>query len=731
MSSSTESTSSSTARTELQVRTLMGEIANLSKRDVTPEEFHAEFLRWVTAALGAVGGGLWILENGTLSLAYQINFKELRLQEGDTEKHSRLLTQLLNSPDTGTVLPPHSGSEGDNEAGNPTEHLLIFCPIRTELEIVGLVEIIHRPDAPVAIQKNFVQFLAQTCKYATDYYKNRQLRHFGERQNLWVVLEDFTRTIHQNLDPRLTAYTVANEGRRLIGCDRVSVALRSGKSCPVMAVSGQDTVNKRGTLIRLLGKVAGVVLKAGEQMWYSGSTADFPPQIETAVEKYVDEAHSKMIAVIPLTHRGKINEGEIEEKKRRPKPKKPFGVLIVEQLSDNHITEQLRKRVDIVAEHASSALGNALEHKSIFLLPLWKLIGKSKQLIAGETLPKTIAISAAIILVLGSMFFLPWQFQMHCTGTLEPIIRHRIFSTIDAEILHLFVDHGARVRGPLFKRNCGCDDDNDCADDCAVSCDVKYVLCGDGNRIMTHRGTTLLQLRSPDLEAREIQLRGDELEILKRIASIDRQLLDQQGRLSDFERAELVGQRDRAYIQLDTVRRQLDIFLRYQKPELFITAPRDGVVVSWDVQRLLMPGKPIGRLHYVMEIADVDGPWQLELLMPERRMGYIMKQYKQNPNLRVEFIVATQPGTTHYGTVVEISDRAQVRTDSGSASAMSSNINTVLIRVALDNKDALPLALRPGAEVSARVDCGKRPLGYVLFYELIVYFQKNILFRWF
>jgi hypothetical protein len=62
---------------------------------------------------------------------------------------------------------------------------------------------------------------------------------------------------------------------------------------------------------------------------------------------------------------------------------------------------------------------------------------------------------------------------------------------------------------------------------------------------------------------------------------------------------------------------------------------------------------------------------------------------------------------------------------------MSSNINTVMIRVALDDKDALPLALRPGAEVSARIDCGKRALGYVLFHELIIFFQKNILFRWF
>ena len=706
MSSSNETSSTSTERTELQIRTLLGEIAQLAKRDVSPEEFHAEFLRWVTAALGAVGGGLWILDKGTLTLSYQINFKELQLQEKDTEKHSRMLTRMLNGPETGTLLPPHSGSEGDEQAGNPTEHLLIFCPIRTELEIVGLVEIIHRADAPVAIQKNFAQFLAQTCRYATDYYKNRQLRHFSERQNLWVVLEDFTRTIHQNLDPKLTAYTVANEGRRLIGCDRVSVAMRSGRACPITAVSGQDTVNKRGTMVRLLGKVAAVVLRAGEPIWYTGSTADFPPQIEQALEKYVDEAHSKMIAVYPLVHRKKegLDEDDKAKRQRKQKEKRPFGVLIVEQLGDSQVTEQIRKRVDIVAEHASSALGNALEHQSIFLLPLWKLLGKSKRLIANDMLPKTIAVSLLVLLVLGTLLFFPWRFQMHCTGTLEPIVRHRIFSPIDAEIKQLFVRHNERVEGPM--------------------------TCDDG---IAWRGTPLLELRSPDLEIQEAQLHGEKLGILERLTSLDRILLNQEGQLTQLDRADYIGQREQARIQLNTVERQLDIFNRYQKPELFITSPIDGVVVSMDLERDLTPRRPISRMQYVMEVADLDGEWRLELLMPEKRMGYIMEEKRRRDELgeplRVEFVLANTPDVKHYGTVTEIHLAAEVRSDSGSASAMSSAMNTVLIKVALDDQDALDL--RPGAETSARIDCGKRPLGYVLFYELIVYFQKNVWFRWF
>ncbi|MDR0390792.1 MAG: hypothetical protein LBH59_11310, partial [Planctomycetaceae bacterium] len=125
--------------------------------------------------------------------------------------------------------------------------------------------------------------------------------------------------------------------------------------------------------------------------------------------------------------------------------------------------------------------------------------------------------------------------------------------------------------------------------------------------------------------------------------------------------------------------------------------------------------------------------------MPEKRMGYILEQQKRlretNPDarLRVEFIMATDPNKKYYGTVMEngIHDRAEVRSDTGSAAATSSSLNIVLIKVDLDNQELLPESIRPGAECTARIDCGKKPLGYVLCYEVIAFVQKNIIFRWF
>jgi hypothetical protein len=52
--------------------------------------------------------------------------------------------------------------------------------------------------------------------------------------------------------------------------------------------------------------------------------------------------------------------------------------------------------------------------------------------------------------------------------------------------------------------------------------------------------------------------------------------------------------------------------------------------------------------------------------------------------------------------------------------------NSVLIRVAID-KHQLP-ELRSGTTVTAKVNCGRRSIGYVVFHEMLETIQSRILF---
>ena len=171
------------------------------------------------------------------------------------------------------LVAPHSGTGDDDEAANSTPFLLLLGPLKSDQEVQGVIEVFQRPDTGLSVQQGYLRFLMQMCDLAGDYLKTRRLRHFTDRQTLWAQLEQFTRLVHRSLDPRSTAYVIANEGRRLVECDRVSVGICRQHKCKIEAVSGQDTFDKRSNVVSLLGKLATAVTATGEAIWYTGDTS--------------------------------------------------------------------------------------------------------------------------------------------------------------------------------------------------------------------------------------------------------------------------------------------------------------------------------------------------------------------------------------------------------------------------------------------------------------------------
>ena len=671
-------------QTKQQIRVLVNEIAQVSRSDVSPDVFQAEFMTRVVRALGAIGGALWTTdESGRLTLGYQVNLKEAKLHEDEeaNKTHSYLLYNTLRSTENDLMVPPHSGGEGANDGGNPTDFLIIMGVIQTELEKVGIVEVFQRPDSNPATQQGFLQFVRQVTRYATEYYKNRQLKNFSDRQSLWTQLEDFTRNIHKTLDLKETLYTVANESRRLIECDRVSLAIMRGGRAKIEAVSGQDMVDKRSETVKLLGDLATAVVKANEPMVYSGDSSNLAPQVETAVEEYVDASHTKTIAVYPLIPRT-IDEKDFDETEHDKKTvKPPFGAIVVEQIENSNVSEHMMKRVEIVVEHARVAVGNAIEHNSIFLAPLWQAIGKSKVLTTARMLPKTISVSLGILAVILAFIFVPWDFNMHCDGSLEPVVRRNVFTREPGKVDVLNVEHGQQVK----------------------------------------EGDVLMELSNNELEAEWQKNYGELQEVEKQIKSLQEQSYD----AKDVERTRISGQIAQYEERRKTLEIQKQILTRRQE-DLKVRAPIDGVVMTFQLETTLK-NRPVQPGQILMEIAQPDGKLQLELNMPEKYMGHI-EDYrrviqKDDPNepLKVKFVMTVDPSNSHLATVTEIHDRAENR---------GTEETTVEILASIDDPNDLPEAASAGMGVSAKIYCGKRSLGYVCFNELVAFLQRTVFF-WF
>lgn len=655
--------------TKLQIRSLVAEIAELSRSDLPPAEFYSEFLNRVVQALAAIGGAVWAPgESGALELQYQINLQKTGLVENQANQaqHGRVLHQVIKSGD-GMLVAPHSGGAAD-QPGNPTEYLLVLVPVKVEQKIQGIVEVFQRAGGRPETQRGYLKFLLQMGDLAGDYHKSRQLRQFTDREQLWSQLENFTRTAHGSLNPRETAYTIANEGRRLIECDRVSVALKRGGRCRIEAISGQDTFDKRSNTVSLLNRLATAVVRTGDPLWYTGDTEDFAPQVEEAVQAYVDDSHSKTVIVLPLKRQ--LAAGEKSHRDLT------VGALIVEQIENARTTPGMQHRIEVVADHSALALANSATYNELFLMPLWRTLGKARFVLGARTIPKAAAIGIALVALLSLLVIVPYDFELRGDGQLLPIKRQNVFAKVDGVVTDLKVEHGSLV------------DEN----------------------------ALLAVLRNNDLDVRIKGVWGERRATEQQLLALDRMVKGEE--LDKVQKAQTFAEIPPLREKLASLDHQLEI-LNQEQQDLQIRSPITGVITSWDLRKKL-DRRPVKLGQVLMEVADPKGGYELEILMPEDRIGHIEEAAKNtSAPLRVTYFLATDPGRELAGEVLEIEKAAEVRGEEG---------NTIKIRVKIRQEDVPPHS-RPGAGVTAKVDCGRRPIGYVWFHDAIAFVQSRILFR--
>ena len=163
-----------------------------------------------------------------------------------------------------------------------------------------------------------------------------------------------------------------------------------------------------------------------------------------------------------------------------------------------------------------------------------------------------------------------------------------------------------------------------------------------------------------------------------------------------------------------------------RRADLIVRSPIDGTVMTFDLVNKLQ-NRPVQPGQILLEVAKPEDGLILELQMPEKRMGhvdgYLRKLQTDNPEaaLKAKFVMMVDPSKNYDATVVEEHDRAENR---------GTEETTVQMRAEIDDPEALPEGTRAGAGVSAKVYCGKRPLGYVCFNELVAFLQKTVFF-WF
>jgi multidrug efflux pump subunit AcrA (membrane-fusion protein) len=688
-------------QTKSQIRKLVAEIADLAESDIQPNEFYVEFLNRSVAAVAATGGAFWMMDGrGGLRLQYQVEFGATGLMDGrvKTAPHDALLGCMLQASQA-QIVPPSAVIEGVPQAFNPTEYALIISPLMVDKQVVGLLEILMDPTRRAAQQKSTLRFVSDLCDLAATYLKNRQMRQMMSQQRLWNQLEGFTHQIHGSLDLKETAYAVVNDGKRLVACDRLTVALKIGGRTMVEAVSGQEVVEQRSNLVRELTRLCKVVIRSGEDLVYTGNTDGLAPDIRDALEMYVDESGSKVV-VVTLLHKPEAIETGPETK---VKDKVPFGCLVAEQIGDELAPTDMHARTEVVSRHASTALFNSQEHHKIFLKPLFKALGSPWRMLRGRTLAKIGAALAVALAVIAAMAFVPCTLTIEGHGSLLPEARQKIYAPVAGIVGEVLVDHDARVK----------------------------------------KGDILAKLDSFELQKELKQLFLDNTKALSQMNSLEIQAQKLNSSQENQEQLQVRAQQAEARITAKYTREQIEI-LNDQIESMNIRSPQDGIITTWEAKKNLL-GRPVEIGTELLQVAATDGDWIMEVEVPDDDMGPILAAHsklekeiaegkkKVGTTLPAYFVPMTGPETLYEGYVVRIAPGAETMAESEQYK------NRHIVKVTVGFSDAVRkdyLArnqideMRPGAEVRARVDCGRTNLAYYLLRKPIQVFYESVLFRW-
>ena len=633
-------------------------------------EFCKSLVRYLTNKLGAEGGLVWILSSpGFLSIEHCEGVElDSVLRDEDARKEHRDLSDFLIVRGQTTAVPAQGNVPGQPTIGNPTDYCLLFGIVRSETEPYAILEMLLPEDISPGAMTQAFQMLEQACDFAARCYLRQFQKDTHSRQDLWLKIEEFAYAVHRGLSSKAAGYAIVNEGRRVLDCDWVSLATWNGWKCEVRAVSGMEVIDKRANRVRLLNKLAATVARSEEPVWYEGNSDALPPQIESALEEFISDKHSKVLGVFPLKRASPPSADGA-----KPPRAEIVGVLIVEQSENIAEISGLRERSELVARHAGEAFANAIEHESLFLMPLWRALGKGRSLLRATRLSTIALVVLGLGLAIGSLFAVPADFEVESKGTLEPVVKRDIFAPQDGLIQSLFVEHGRAVPA----------------------------------------GAPLLTMSNTEVSASLADAKGKLAALNEQLRAIDKQR--SQIRLTQDERDKLGGQAAQLHASRQALITQVSL-LSAKLSQLQVASPIAGQVVTWSPREKLMD-RPVQRGQLLLTVADLQGNWLLELHLPQERMGYLaaaQKKLKAGEKLSVRYILATNPRASHLGEVEEIHTTAENWGDEG---------NTILIKVKIDKADLPGGELHPGASVTAKILCGRASLGYCWFRDVVNFFH--------
>jgi hypothetical protein len=667
----TEAATIEAARTRIQ--RLVEQIAALSKAEISSEEFFGKFLERVISATDAKGGAVWLVgsraqdNKSEFQLCAHVDFASSLFGSDETQRTAilKILTDVVRGQDAIILSPTHANAADVSPPGdgsvNRTPYPFLHVPLHLNGQGIGVLQIWLQPYVQAKNYTEFVTFLNTLTPYVEQHLQSRRLSNLVlETQRLQHLLR-FTTDLAGSLDSLEVARLTANYGRDLAGCERTSVLLREGEKWKVLAISGQETVEPKSSMVKAMAAFVEAhvaqetrILDKKELLERAeankpGAVAPAAPSTSSALSApstrtddidilYFQLSHVISAVVCPMLDADKEISGAI------------FCESTFEGYFDSAggKSEVLpaRRVTEWVANFSGRTLAAARDYQTLPFLPVSQRVRGTRLLLTGKKRNRILfktAVFAAILLGI-----LLWPARRHVDGdcAIQALRRAIVVPEISARVETVLVHEGDHVR----------------KDQELARLDTRRLK-------LDLDGTEQEKLRYT-AEADRVRAAGDEAGA--QVAMLEVKVLDQQAK-----------------------KLQADI------DSATLRSPIDGIVMTKDLElragEVLQQGAPF---------AEIDDPasWQLHAEINERDIAAVEQAFQEKGPLDLTYILYSQSAHVLHA---RIDSRQQI-----SASAYPREKDNVFL-VTLDNLSIPPDILkdiRPGLTGRAKLELGRQPL---------------------
>jgi hypothetical protein len=634
------------------IEALLGRLENAARSRLPAAEFFPSVVQDVVSALGAISGAIWAESDQGLQCQSRIGGGPKSAEELSLETEQRLAAATLLDGEV-RWLAPGAQVSGEEPVENDSHAIQCLAP-RSAEGVTGIVlRVGLRADASLSARETASGLLAAVSEIVLTFQLQDRLRNLHVQESFWRELDAAVLAIHAARGFTDCARTIAEQARRLLHSDRASVLAWRGSRCKLAAISSAADADRRARQVRLQERIATDAARSGGTFQFQVGDGSHAPRVSETVEAYLDETQLRTLRAEVLPRPGSD-------------VRSPVGCLLVESFSAEHAAHW-KERLAVLSPHCAAALDRALHEQSrgwrMLFAPLRSLSKTAVWLgIAG-------ALAASVV----ALTVLQTDFTVEAPGRLMPAERRGVFAPADAIVSDLFVTDGAAVQvdQPLARL-------------------VDPELDLEQSRLSGELQTAAAKLDA--VQARRKLLRGSR---------------DADTSLLSIEEGELKATVSGLEEQLQVVERQ--------RERLQIISPMHGRVSRWDLSDVLQ-SLPVRHGQMLLDVYDPDGPWRLELEIPDDVSGYV-RLAAQEGQPRLEYVFQTEPGRVLTAQLDELSDA----TDVDAAGKLS-------VRGLVNLEPAADSTRQRGTTVTAKIHCGRRSIGFVWFREVIEFVQRRILF---